>query len=149
MPMMLVVSGLYEGAGLSALLLAVYPNLGVAGDFLPAAALVLAALGVFLWRRYVLTAKEQGIGPASRAILFRATMPILIVAYVLPAILFVTLLIWPASPPLILGMAGISVLAGGFIWKAIVITRACHQQGFALAKYPQRGSGTYAAPLMG
>ena len=42
-----------------------------------------------------------------------------------------------------------SVLAGGFLWKAIVITRACHQQGFALAKFPQRGSGKLAAPVAG
>ena len=31
-------------------------------------------------------------------------------------------------------------------WKGLVITRACHQQGFAIAKFPQRGSGKYTAP---
>ncbi len=51
------------------------------------------------------------------------------------------------------GMAGILIAAplallGGFFWKLMVITRACHQQGFALAKMPQRGSGTRAAPRL-
>ena len=32
------------------------------------------------------------------------------------------------------------------LWKIAVVTRACHQQGFALERYPQRGSGTRAAP---
>ena len=38
------------------------------------------------------------------------------------------------------------VLAGGALWKYTLITRACHQQGFALPRLPQRGSGTRAAP---
>jgi len=29
----------------------------------------------------------------------------------------------------------------------MVITRACYQQGFALPKMPQRGSGRFAAPV--
>ena len=42
---------------------------------------------------------------------------------------------------------GVLAIAGGAYWKAIVITRAGHFQGFALAKYPGRGSGRLAAPL--
>ena len=37
-------------------------------------------------------------------------------------------------------------VAGGALWKYTLITRACHQQGFALPRVPQRGSGTRAAP---
>ncbi len=43
-------------------------------------------------------------------------------------------------------VAGIGAVAGGILWKFTVITKACHQQGFALPKVPQRGSGTRAAP---
>ena len=39
-------------------------------------------------------------------------------------------------------------ILGGFVWKMIVITRARHQQGYALAKMPQRGSGARAAPRL-
>ena len=45
-------------------------------------------------------------------------------------------------------VAGMGVLIGGALWKFAIITRACHQQGFALAKLPRRGSGTRAAPAL-
>ena len=37
-------------------------------------------------------------------------------------------------------------VAGGALWKYTLVTRACHQQGFALPRIPQRGSGSRAAP---
>ena len=45
---------------------------------------------------------------------------------------------------LLAGAAG--AVAGGALLKYTLVTRACHQQGFALPKVPQRGSGTRAAP---
>ena len=38
------------------------------------------------------------------------------------------------------------VIHGGALWKHVLVTRACHQQGFALPHLPRRGSGTRAAP---
>jgi hypothetical protein len=43
-------------------------------------------------------------------------------------------------------IGGLAAFAGGAIWKFALITRACHMQGFALPKMPQRGSGKRAAP---
>ncbi len=48
--------------------------------------------------------------------------------------------------PLALFAAAAGTLAGGVLWKYTLITRACHQQGFALPRLPRRGSGTRAAP---
>ena len=48
--------------------------------------------------------------------------------------------------PVVLIAAAACVLAGGALWKYTLVTRACHQQGFALPRVPQRGSGTRAAP---
>ena len=42
------------------------------------------------------------------------------------------------------GAAG--AIAGGALFKYTLVTRACHQQGFALPRLPQRGSGSRAAP---
>ena len=39
-----------------------------------------------------------------------------------------------------------AAVAGGALWKIVVITRACYQQGFALPKMPRRGSGRRASP---
>jgi len=61
--------------------------------------------------------------------------------------LFAAMLVWPAAPAAAI-LAGLAAIAGGFFWKFGVIIRACHQQGFALARMPQRGSGTRAAPLL-
>ena len=46
----------------------------------------------------------------------------------------------------LLAIAGAAAVAGGVMWKFTVITRACHQQGYAMPKMPQRGSGNRAAP---
>jgi hypothetical protein len=51
------------------------------------------------------------------------------------------------TPPAVAVIAGLSAVAGGALWKFVVVTRACHQQGFALPMMPQRGSGTRAAPV--
>ena len=48
--------------------------------------------------------------------------------------------------PLVFAAAAACVLYGGVLWKHTLVTRACHQQGFALPRIPQRGSGTRAAP---
>ena len=51
-----------------------------------------------------------------------------------------------SGAPLAIIAATACALAGGALWKYTIITRACHQQGFALPRLPQRGSGTRAAP---
>ena len=48
--------------------------------------------------------------------------------------------------PLALLAAAAGAVAGGALWKLTLVTRACHQQGFALPRVPQRGSGSRAAP---
>lgn len=45
---------------------------------------------------------------------------------------------------LVAGTAG--AVWGGALWKHTLVTRACHQQGFALPRLPRRGSGSRAAP---
>ena len=48
--------------------------------------------------------------------------------------------------PLALVAGAACALGGGALWKHTLVTRACHQQGFALPRLPQRGSGSRAAP---
>ena len=50
-----------------------------------------------------------------------------------------------AAPPILVAGAACAV-AGGVLLKYTLVTRACHQQGFALPRVPQRGSGSRAAP---
>ena len=48
--------------------------------------------------------------------------------------------------PLAIIAGAVGAVAGGALFKYTLVTRACHQQGFALPRLPQRGSGTRAAP---
>ena len=65
----------------------------------------------------------------------------------MPLTLLVGAQLVPAlNTPIVYAIAGAGVLFGGWLWKLTVITKACHQQGFAVPRLPQRGSGTRAAP---
>ena len=146
MPAMLVATGLYEGVGLSAIVFAVY-GISVEGGFLlPLAGILLGLINYGLWRMYVQGAKANGIGPLSRGILESSTATLNVSGHLIPVVLFAAAAAWAAVPAWVSGAAGVFVLIGGGFWKALVITRACHQQGFAFAKFPRRGSGSLAAP---
>lgn len=147
MPMMLIMTGLGEGFGL---LLLVGALLGGGGSMMAVAAIGtvgFAAVNAILWRRYLSNAKANGIGPLSRADLQAVTPKVHIVGHALPIVCVVLgAAIGGGAAAWIYGIGGLAAAAGGALWKFTVITRACHQQGFAMPKMPQRGSGSRAAP---
>ncbi|MHA1570126.1 MAG: hypothetical protein ACTSXZ_11710, partial [Alphaproteobacteria bacterium] len=152
-----------EGMGLL-LLSALAWDAGLAGVTAGFAALaVLAALNGILWMRYVGGAAANGLPPLTRRVLSRMTPWLRGLGHALPFLLGAFAFIvgagidsanlLPTGEQTAAGMAGMLVAAplamlGGFFWKLTVITRAGYQQGFALAKMPQRGSGTRAAPRL-
>lgn len=162
-PWMIVATGLFEGMGLLQLsALAWDASLeGVTVGFGVLA--LLAAINAALWMRYVGRAEANGLPPLTRRVLNRMTPWLRGLGQVLPFLLgaFAFIVgasidsgnILPTSGQTAAGMVGMLAAAplavlGGFFWKMMVITRACHQQGFALAKMPRRGSGTRAAPRL-
>jgi hypothetical protein len=66
-----------------------------------------------------------------------------LIGHITPLVLFALAAAFSES---LLAIAGVAAVTGGVMWKFTVITRACHQQGFAMPKMPQRGSGDRAAP---
>jgi phenylacetyl-CoA:acceptor oxidoreductase subunit 2 len=145
-PWMLVATGLFEGLGLLSVAAALGARQGVAVWALAPAGLILAAVNAALWRRYRTTAKAVGIGPLSRRDLAAISPALHVLGHATPALLFALCLMTGPSAPLLAGLAGAAAIAGGALWKFTLITRACHQQGFALPMMPQRGSGKRAAP---
>ena len=144
MPTMLVMTGLLEGVGL----------LGIASGlaswhfeasmlFISTMGGVLALLNALIWQRYFAYAKRNGVPPLARAELERITPALRGIGHLTPLVLFTIAAAFSES---LLAVAGVAAVAGGVMWKFSVITRACHQQGFAMPKMPQRGSGTRAAP---
>ena len=88
-------------------------------------------------------AKRDGVPPLARAELQKLTPALRLIGHITPLVLFALAAAFSES---LLAIAGVAAVTGGVMWKFTVITRACHQQGFAMPKMPQRGSGNRAAP---
>ena len=147
MPLMLVTTGLLEGIGLFCLLNFTWgTEISTSSPILPLA-ILLILFNSFLWRRYLRNLKVWGIGPTDRHILNRITPKLYTIGYILPLILYGIIFIDLSSLSLLAQISGFLVIMGGVLWKAILITQACHMQNFALGKLPQRGSGKFAAPI--
>jgi phenylacetyl-CoA:acceptor oxidoreductase subunit 2 len=110
------------------------------------AGMLLVLLNAGLWMAYRTTAKARGIPPLSRAAIARATWPLHVTGHLIPLVAFAIALFVPAVRPYAAIVGGVAAIVGGFYWKFCVIVRAAYQQGFAMPKQPQRGSGTRAAP---
>jgi phenylacetyl-CoA:acceptor oxidoreductase subunit 1 len=145
-PWMLAATGLAEGAAFITL------SGHLAAPTTPwlspvaALALILTLVIAGLWWRYRATAKANGIPPLARADLGRAAPWVQGVGHALPVALFIVALVWSGAPAWVTVLAGLAVLAGGALWKTTVVAFASYQQGFALPRMPQRGSGARAAP---
>ena len=148
MPWMLIATGVYEGFGIIAILTLLVPSTALTLDFAMLGVGLFAVVNAVLWHMYRRTAKDQGIGPLARRDIDVVTPVVHSIGHAFP-IACVLVAIFQASPGIaawFLALAGIGVVAGGVVWKFAVITRACHQQGYAVPKMPQRGSGKRAAP---
>ncbi len=146
MPMMLICTGIAEGIGLLALLTAQYTTQNTLPMYLCIAGALFALLNAVFWWQYVRQARANGIGPLARADLIKATPIVHGLAHLAPLGLYALALAKPETMHALTAIAGLCAVAGGAWWKFVVITRACHQQGFALPMVPQRGSGQRAAP---
>jgi len=147
-PWILLATGFYEGFGLLAIYSFIYPQSIPLPSILPVGGLVLAAINALLWRNYVMSLGDVGVGQNSQFLLLASTLKIQFISYLLPSILVMIFLVWGNEASWTLAVAGILVVVGSINWKIILITKACHQQGYAIAKFPQRGSGRYAAPTL-
>ena len=147
-PWILLATGFYEGFGLLAIYSFIYPQSIPLPSILPVGGLVLAAINALLWRNYVMSLGDVGVGQKSQNLLLASTLKIQFISYLLPSILTMIFLVWGNEGSWTLAVAGILVVVGSINWKILLITKACHQQGYAIAKFPQRGSGRYAAPTL-
>ena len=149
MPLMLIATGLLEGICLFVLISSIFGT-EISGNspILPIT-ILLILLNSFLWRRYLRNLKLWGIGPIDRDILSKVTPKLYIIGHILPLILFGSIFLNISSLSVLAQIASFLAIMGGVLWKAIVITQACHMQNFSLSKLPQRGSGKFAAPFKG
>ncbi len=143
-PTMLVMSGLFEGVGLLGVASGLASwRFGASMMFISFWGAFLALLNALIWQRYFACSKRNGLPPLARAELERVTPILRLIGHLAPLILFAIATVFSES---LLAVAGVAAVAGGVMWKYTIIVRASYQQGFAMPKMPQRGSGTRAAP---
>jgi Fe-S-cluster-containing dehydrogenase component/DMSO reductase anchor subunit len=146
MPTMLIASGLLEGAGAALAIMAAVGPEPLATPWLIKAAIALAAVNAVLWIAYRLRTRAAGLGAAARREINWLAPAVLALGHALPAAALFAALGNLAPLPGMLALAGLSAMAGGAMWKSILITRAGQFQGFSFPKVPRRGSGKLAAP---
>lgn len=147
MPWMLIATGLFEGTGLLALVGAVTDGRLPFAPALAVVGIALAAINTVLWIHYRSTAKARGIGPLSRQVLADVSPALHLIGHAAPVLLFaLSLSTTSGIAAVFAGVAGAAAIAGGMLWKFMIVTRACHQQGYAMPMVPRRGSGARAAP---
>lgn len=147
MPWMIVVTGLAEGLGLLIMTGAVVPGVSAHHPVALAVGLLIVVANALLWQNYRSGAKAAGIPPLARKVIDELTPGLHAVGHVMPLVALILLFAFGGPLGSLIGLAGgVMMIIGGFYWKFAVITRASHQQGFAMPRIPQRGSGDRAAP---
>jgi len=134
---LVVVTGLTEGVGLFAVLLAIFEPAAV----WPAALLLALLIGRgYAWLRY--RKRVDGAAPTTAIeVLDRLGKPLLLAGHLAP--IAVIVLVAPAAGfgPVLIAGAGIIALISGWVLKFVIVTRAAYTQGFAVANFPARGAG--------
>jgi len=147
LPWMIFCSGIYEGLALLGLF---SPLAGSQLQFhlslLCGAGIILGLGNALYFALYCQKAKSYGIGPLSRRDINAMKFPVMGLGQILPTAFLILTLINPSIGLLPFFLACALTLLGGAYWKFIIITKACHEQGFEIPMMPQRGSGQRAAP---
>jgi phenylacetyl-CoA:acceptor oxidoreductase subunit 2 len=134
-----VATGLAEGAGfLTAASPLLLPNsfAGVA-----TALIALLALRAVLWKRYLFGLKADGAPERCLRSLEAIDLRLVILGHVLPAVLAAAAALGVPGAGTWMIAAGLLSVAGGWMLKYTLVTRAAFTQGFALKHLPVRGCG--------
>ena len=160
-PWLVVATGLLEGVALLSIYIAISGN-PAAWPFSGGTRLVpdlhwvagaggaLTVVTMVIWQSYCANATGAGIGPLARDQLLRLDPWLRWGGYALPAGGFAVAAALGIENPAaagVLAVSGALSVAGGSALKITLIVRACHEQGFAIPRMPQRGSGQRAAPV--
>jgi phenylacetyl-CoA:acceptor oxidoreductase subunit 2 len=141
---LIVTTGLAEGAGAFAALAALS---NVTPLFALALLLALVVARAFAWNSYRERFTHRPAPLGTRAALAQLERPLLVLGTLLPALLAVAALAVsarfssPAYGTLLAAAAGACAIAGGWLLKFVLVTRAGFTQAFALPNFPVRGAG--------
>ncbi len=134
-----IITGLVEGAGLSALIVAAQS--GTAPRWLAAVLLVALILRRLAWKTYHETLERRGAPKKALEVLARLRGRFERYGQSLPEMLLVAALFFRSEQVWLLPLAGAAALLGGWLLKFTIVARAAYNQGFALPVVPVRGQG--------
>ena len=121
-------TGIAEGAGLTALLAGISP--GKVPEWLVVALLGTLLLRRLSWRLYSKSLADQGAPPQSLEALQKLDPPFRLLAQTLPELMVGIAIIFEPSRAVLLPVAGVMAVAGGWALKFAVVMRAAYNQGF-------------------
>ena len=136
---LMVSTGLAEGAGFVASVAALA---GAGADSrLLVLLLLLLAVRVWCWRRYLAGLTASGAPVAALKVLDAFGPRFQFIGHGLPAVVLVAALIGLPGRSLLALLAGLLVIASGWVMKFTLVRRAAYTQGLAVDHLPVRGRG--------
>lgn len=139
---LILATGLAEGAAMFLVLMPWVAPAAMTTAGVPALAILLVLLGVRYgaWWSYRRALRDNAPLEALAA-LKRAEPGVILLGTLLPMALGLGALLAPAYDTVLAGSGAAFAVFGGWFLKWIIVTRAAHNQGFALPHTPARGAG--------
>jgi phenylacetyl-CoA:acceptor oxidoreductase subunit 2 len=132
--------GLAEGVG-AFIVLSSFPG-GATPRALAGGLALLLVVGRWLaWMSYSARFSRDPSPVGTRRVLQACRLPFTTIGMLAPLALLAAALWFPAAGAVLAPLAGLLVVASGWLVKYMIITRAAFNQGFALPRLPKRGAG--------
>ena len=138
---LIVSTGLAEGAGLLAVLVAVMGAGGALGNSLKLALLALILVRFATWKRYRSSLGENGAPAATFGVFDGMQAGLSARPQVVVAILALGAVMTPVGQDVLMALAGLGAMLTGWVFKYTLITKASFNQGYTINKMPARGAG--------
>ncbi len=135
-----IASGLAEGAGIL-LVLGTLALDGGAPEWVAGTLVATIAARIFVWMFYRRRMVGGEAPVEAAAVLIRFSMPFTLGGNIIPIAFLVMAGIQPDIRAAALAAAGLAAMAGGWAMKIVIVTKAAHNQGFAINHSPARGGG--------
>ena len=133
---LLGLSGLAEGMGVYLLLTAFVATLPV---FMVVIALILIVGRAIAWHLYVSALRHSEVPESTVEVLIAFRRRFLAIGHVLPVLLIGLSFIWPGLTAPFVALAGIAVALGGWLLKAVLVTKAAYIPKYSIPDVPVRG----------
>ena len=136
---LILTTGIAEGAG--ALLLLAPLVLDVTPDWVAGTLVGAVAARLFVWMFYRRRMVAGGAPVEAAAVLVAFSAPFTLGGNVMPVVMLMAAGMMPDIAVAALAAAGLTAMVGGWMLKVTIVTKAAHNQGFAIEHSPARGSG--------